>query len=384
MRKLLGHRMTLLLIIGTAAVLRLYRASVAKYIWDEEMHWIPLAQSISVRPGHLHLPLHGGHDPFLPAYFIKASSILFGETPVGFRFLSLLVGLLAILVVYLIAREWKGATAGLWAAGLLAFNEYHIGISSFAVEKIYYLCLVSIAVYSFSRFLQKGKPNFLYLAAVATGLGFLCKLLSSLLVPVFFVTLLASGSRSWFRRKEPYIALLIFLVLISPDIYWNVENPDTTVPALNYAGHLSRIGGIGFTSHYFLFYGRDAIRGAYHLLDWRLVEYGRAYPSMNTLFGAILLASVVITTFHYKREGSATRFLIVLFWFVLGFFVLIRPGDPPGNTDPVGFFWVDMSLLPAVVLTAGYFSQLKGWWRRVGYFAAAGAAVYAVLVIAAG
>ena len=77
-----------------------------------------------------------------------------------------------------------------------------------------------------------------------------------------------------------YIALLIFLVLISPDIYWNVKHPDTTVPTLNYAGHLSRIGGIGFTFHYFLFYGRDAIRGAYHLLGWRLKEYMSEYPSM--------------------------------------------------------------------------------------------------------
>ena len=263
-------------------------------IWDEEMRWIPLAQSISLRPGHLHLPLHGGHDPSLPAYFIKASSILFGETPVGFRFPSLLAGMLTILFVYLIAREWRGARAGFWAAGLLAFNEYHIGISSFAVEKSYYLCFVSIAVYSFSRFLQTAKPNFLYLTAVATGLGFLCKLLAILLVPVFFITLLVSGSRSWLRRKEPYIALLIFLVLISPDIYWNVKNPDTTVPILNYAGHLSRIGGIGFTPHYFLFYGRDAIRGAYHLLRWQLKEYMREYPSMNTLFGAILLVSVVL------------------------------------------------------------------------------------------
>ena len=211
--------MTLLLIIGTAAVLRLYQAYVAKYIWDEEMRWIPLAQSISLRPGHLHLPLHEGHDPSLPAYFIKASSILFGETPVGFRFPSLLAGMLTILFVYLIAREWRGARAGLWAGGLLAFNEYHIGISSFAVEKSYYLCFVSIAVYSFSRFLQTAKPNFLYLTAVATGLGFLCKLLATLLIPVFFITLLVSGSGSWLRRKEPYIALLIFLVLISPDIY---------------------------------------------------------------------------------------------------------------------------------------------------------------------
>ncbi len=129
--------------------------------------------------------------------------------------------------------------------------------------------------------------------------------------------MLVSGSRSWLRRKEPYIALLIFLVLISPDIYWNVKHPDTTVPTLNYAGHLSRIGGIGFTFHYFLFYGRDAIRGAYHLLGWRLKEYMSEYPSMNTLFGAILLVSVVLTTSHYKREGSVTRFLIALMGYPL-------------------------------------------------------------------
>ena len=67
--------------------------------------------------------------------------------------------MLTILFVYLIAREWKGATAGLWAGGLLAFNEYHIGISSFAVEKSYYLCFVM------GYPLDSGNPNILWLGS---------------------------------------------------------------------------------------------------------------------------------------------------------------------------------------------------------------------------
>ena len=194
--------LTLLLI---ALALRLYLLLVTSYQWDEERDWLLLAQRISLQPGHINFPLRGYH-PALPAYFMKAGSLLLGKNPIGFRLPSVVAGIVSIVLAIRLALEWAGPAAARWTAVLLAFNEYHMQTSVIAQEKIYYLTFALFAIGVFSRFLRTGKIGYLYLAAVATGLSFLCKELAFLLLPAFLVVLFLPGNRSWLRRKEPYLA----------------------------------------------------------------------------------------------------------------------------------------------------------------------------------
>ena len=41
---------------------------------------------------------------------------------------------------------------------------------------------------------------------------------------VFLFLIVDRGSRKWLRRPEPYLAVLISLVVFSPVIYWNAQN----------------------------------------------------------------------------------------------------------------------------------------------------------------
>ncbi len=368
----------LVVILLVALVLRVYVAMVSTYTWDEDRDWIPVAKLISLQPSNPDLPIRGGQHPALPAYFIRLGSLVLGENNLGFRFASLLAGLLTVYLLYVIGREWAGVWAGRLSAGLLALNEYHIGISALAVEKAFYLAFATLAIYVFIRFLRTQAARYLYLAATATGLGFLCKELSILLIPVFFIGLLLSSGRFWLRRKEPYLALALFFVVISPDLYWNLVHPVTEGIDANYVDHFSRIGGIGISKYPFLFYMRQPLLAVGTALG-KTWDWDRPYPSMNFVFGAILLGGVLLATLRDARKDATTRVLGTLFCVVFGFFILIRPGTPDrSNLTAVSPFWVDLSLIPAVLLSASYLSRLSVRWMLPAAGVTTAATAYSV------
>lgn len=134
----------LLLVLLAAFALRLYIALGTAYFWDEERDWLILARGISFVPGHLNLPIRGFH-PALPAYFMKTSSLLFGANHFGYRLPGLIAGILSIWVAVRLALDWFGAKAAHVTAVILASNEYHVQISTIAVEKIYYLTFAAFA-----------------------------------------------------------------------------------------------------------------------------------------------------------------------------------------------------------------------------------------------
>src|SRR5262245_46776514 len=142
------------LILLAAALLRLYLATTEPYIHDENNTAIPLSKAISFTPGHLNLPVRGENHGALPAYVVKASSTLFGTTPLAYRTVHVLGGLCAIALIFLLTRQWYGPVAARWAAALLAFNEYYLAISSRATAHVPHLFLVTAAIYAIGRFLR--------------------------------------------------------------------------------------------------------------------------------------------------------------------------------------------------------------------------------------
>ena len=90
-----------------------------------------------------------------------------------------------------------------------------------------------------------------------------------MLVGVFFLTLLFSSRRRWLCRFEPWLALGLFGLVISPDVAHNLLNtPQGRPPTYaNYLDHLSRFGGIGWNEYPTLFYFGACPRG------WHIAHY---------------------------------------------------------------------------------------------------------------
>ena len=93
----------------------------------------------------------------------------------GYRGMHLLLGLVTIVMVYAMTRQWYGTVPARWAAAFMAFNEYYLNVSSRATAHVPNLLFVTAAVYAFSRFLASERPRYLYLAGASMGLAFYCK-----------------------------------------------------------------------------------------------------------------------------------------------------------------------------------------------------------------
>ena len=117
------------------------------------------------------------------------------------------------------------------------------------------------------------------------------------------------------------------------------------------------------------------------------------YPAMNALMGVGLLGGMgwIAASFVVRRRTAGRRaravqppsFLLPLlhlwFWSVLVFFMSIRPGVPKFRMDPVVWFWVDSTLLPAVLLVGRSVVSLGGWQRYGAALLFCVGAVYGVV-----
>jgi 4-amino-4-deoxy-L-arabinose transferase-like glycosyltransferase len=349
-------------IILLAFLLRLYVILSTTYIFDEDHEWIPLGRSISFA----HLPWRSASHSALTAYIVKATSAVIGENPLGYRVGFALAGTLAVWAVGKLAWECLGFRAAVVAASVMTFNEYHVAISAFATEKSPYLACGAMATLHFGRFLKLEKKRNLLLAAVFAGSAFIFKETAALLIPAFFSALLVSGRTNWLRRKETWLAAGLGLIVVLPDLIWNA-----VYWREGYGLHTGRISGLGLNPHYALFFARDLLSRVYQALGRGLFDPAHEYPSMNAVWGGILMASSVIAVLKWKKLEPAGKLAAILFWTVLLFFALGKPGESrlveeTGlMVDAKAWFWIDQILIGGSFLAAWCAASLTGRWRFV-------------------
>jgi hypothetical protein len=231
------------------------------------------------------------------------------------------------------------------------------------------------AVYFMAKYLHNNKPTYLYLGSILIGFGFLCKYITLILIPIFLLTIILTTNIRSILNKEMFLAGIIFLLVVSVDILWNLQHRNTAgLYYTNFTDHIRRIGGIGLSRQPFVFYLRDFRNILYTYQGRQIFDPVVEYPAMNSLVGAVLLSGVAYSTFSYPLGRFYPKldlmkqdkyiqiiiFLLIWFWCIFGFFLLIKPGIPKERMDPVVWFWVDMTLFPSAMLVGFLYSKMKG------------------------
>jgi 4-amino-4-deoxy-L-arabinose transferase-like glycosyltransferase len=378
-----------LCMLAVAGVLRLWLATTERYVHDENNTAIALSRTISFERGRMHVPLRGENHPALPAYVVKASGEFFGRNPPGYRMLSLLLGLGVLLLIYSLTIDALGPVAARWAAALVAFNEYYLGVSSRATAHVPHLLLIAVAMYAYARFVRTQRAVFIYGAAASVGLAFYAKESSALLMPVFFLTLLATSQRRWLRTPHPYLASVLFLACLAPDLYWNFSTRSERLVYYSgqetrqatYFDHLQRFGGLSLSPYPAMFYAKPLAQVTAAAITGAVPpDFTPEYRSMNTALGLLLLGAVGFTAAARRARDDLQRFLLIQFGFVFVFFSVIQPGNPPGRLDAASWIWVETTILPAAVLAAARFEEPTSWRRTMLWSVAAGLLGWSVFV----
>jgi cellulose synthase/poly-beta-1,6-N-acetylglucosamine synthase-like glycosyltransferase len=205
-------RLTLVL-LGLCTVLLLFAAQMPEPFEDGYGHWLIAANLAST--GHLHDPLFGMEDTWLPAYHVVAAAVLrvFGLWQLGaLKALGALLGLVTLACVYALAPNTRQARL---AVALLALNPVFLFTSGSAVVEPLLTALLSGAALAAVRGRMKVAALLAALACLTATKAWIWIAAVAGFAAFDLLRRRAPAGRRWpaLAWAVPAIAVLVFLQL---------------------------------------------------------------------------------------------------------------------------------------------------------------------------
>ncbi|MBE9568456.1 MAG: glycosyltransferase family 39 protein, partial [Proteobacteria bacterium] len=196
--------------------LRLVFLGGMELIPQETYYW-NYAQHLS--PGYL------DHPPLVAAT-IYTGEALFGHNAFGTRFGAFVYGFIFIYIFYRYARLQVDQSSAILASAFAMLLPYFFMGTGFLIAPDSPLSMAWVmALYFFYLALVDDEPRAWYGVGLAMGIGMLSKYTISLLAPAALLFIIIDPkARRHLLRKEPYIAVVIAILVFSPVIYWNATN----------------------------------------------------------------------------------------------------------------------------------------------------------------
>jgi len=162
----------------------------------------------------------------LVAYLIALSTRLGGHTEFWVRLPAVVLGTVTAVIGYVLTRRiFRSERAAFVSVVLLSVMPlYAIGALLMTIDAPF-VCCWGLAWLCLSRVRPREGELAWYGAGAAFGLGLLSKYTMFMLVPCVVLWLLSSPRlRHWLRRREPYEALVLGLLIFSPVVVWNARH----------------------------------------------------------------------------------------------------------------------------------------------------------------
>jgi 4-amino-4-deoxy-L-arabinose transferase-like glycosyltransferase len=164
------------------------------------------------------------HPPAV-AWVIAASTRLFGTSTAAVHLPALVLSVLSSAALYGLALDLFPRRTRLAWTSVLALNLAPL----FAVGAVFTtpdapMTLLWLWTARLVWHAVHGRPWLWYVAGVTGGLGLLSKYNFVLLPASILAFLLTGGGGHWLRRREPWIAAAIMLVVFAPNLLWNVAH----------------------------------------------------------------------------------------------------------------------------------------------------------------
>ncbi|MEX0895423.1 MAG: glycosyltransferase family 39 protein [Patescibacteria group bacterium] len=158
------------------------------------------------------------HPPV--AKYIQASTVLlFGANSFGFRFSSVLFGVVVILLTYHVAqRLFNNTRLSLLAAALASFDGLLLAQSRITMNDIHVTAFILLSTLCFLTYLHNQNSKWLLLTGVITGITIATKWSGILILPAFvallFFNWLASGNQIQVKKIAQVVGALGIIPLI--------------------------------------------------------------------------------------------------------------------------------------------------------------------------
>jgi 4-amino-4-deoxy-L-arabinose transferase-like glycosyltransferase len=267
------------------------------------------------------------------------AEIILGKTILAIRVVSVAEGTLAILFLYLLARELFGRTIAALAAGFLVAFPVHIQFSRIGVNNIIDSLTICLVLWLVIRAIRKGRPSDYLWAGIAGGLAFYTYVGSRLVLAlaIFVLAYTAIRQRGYLRSHLSHLGIFLagVVVAIAPQGYYFIRHPDI---------FMTRIGQESiFLNHWLVNQSQQSGQSIPAILWKQFTDTALVYisqPAVGNFFNSPMpYLTIIGSIFFLFGMGYAftklleTRMMILLVWF---WSVVIVGGvltlSPPANT----------------------------------------------------
>ncbi|MCY3781600.1 MAG: glycosyltransferase family 39 protein [Chloroflexi bacterium] len=363
-----------LLLIG--AFLRLTDlATLPQGFSDDEIINIRLVDNIRQGDIYVFFPGDDGGREGMYHLFVAFVTTFVGEGTVGYRILSVWLGVLSIAIIYTLGNHLFNPIVGVLAAGLVSVNMSAILLSRAVSSDATVLFLVSATMLALARSLPVYRrtrvvtSNIVSFAALGglLGIGFYLHPSSLFIVlgAMFYIAHLVFVRNVLFRQRRSYtgFAILLMLIISMPYVISSINLPQYSAGQRilsHYTGGLLRSITDGFVA---IIHAGD--------LDPLHNLPGRAL--VDVFSGIFMLAGIIICVLRRHRP----RFMLILLMFLLALPAAFIVEDSPNFARMI-------VILPqlAIFFGMGFYSLIRlSIFADVVFRRLAVAAVLALLVI---
>lgn len=155
----------------------------------------------------------------------KLATSIFGNTTFGLRFFPALIGAINIIIIGLFTKELGGNKKAIIIACLAyllspSFLHTNALFQPVAFNHFYWL----LSGYLIFKMISQNNPKIWLWIGITFGLAFLNKYSIVFFYTAFAIALLISKNRYLFQSKYFLFAIVIGLIIISPNLFWQLEN----------------------------------------------------------------------------------------------------------------------------------------------------------------
>ena len=218
-RKHIANLSSVSLIIILAAVvkftLHMFTAPGYGFFFDE-FYTIALSRHLAF--GYVDLP------PLVPA-LVALSRTLLGESLFAMHIVPALAGVLTLVCVCLIVKEFGGKTFAVMLSAIgFIFVPLWLGLDSiFCYDSIDQLVLAGF-LYALVRFLRSGNKRLWIVLGLIAGVAGMTKMTILFLGPGFLAALLVSKYRKDLLTPWPWLGGALCVVVVAPYLLWQIAN----------------------------------------------------------------------------------------------------------------------------------------------------------------
>jgi len=293
---------------------------------------------------------------YLQAIFVA----LIGNTILALRIAPAIIGVAAVFVTYLWAKDWFGRRVGLLAGFIFAINVWAITVTRDGFRASMTPLMVALVLFLGGRAVSRGKRVWFVLTGVVLGLGTYTytafdSLMGALLLMLIFLLI---TRRDWVRKNLANIglALGIFAIIFAPLAIFTARNPGQSP--------LARTSGTSFLNKGLN--GGNPLKTLYNDTTKTLLEFnwhGDENPRQNTpgepmldaFIGIMFLIGLVVAFTHFNKPKYFALLAV--------FGTMLLPGILSAEGIPHGLRTLGAAPAAFVLAALGINYILKGWYK---------------------